>query len=64
MLLTTAQVTSKPMTNNPALSIRACLVFGSMSRQKKAPITVTRHTRKTKIIALPTIFKLYTILSF
>jgi hypothetical protein len=26
-----------------------------MSRQKKAPTTATRHIRKTKIIALPTI---------
>jgi hypothetical protein len=55
MILTTAKVTSKPITNNPALSILACLVFGSMSRQKKAPTTATRHIRKTKIIALPTI---------
>jgi len=55
MLLTTTKVTSNPPTNNTALSIRACLVFGSMSRQKKAPTTATRHIRRTKIIALPTI---------
>ena len=55
MILTTAKVASKPITNNPALSILACLVFGSMSRQKKAPTTATRHIRKTKIIKLQTI---------
>jgi hypothetical protein len=54
ILLTTTKVTSKPTTNNPALSILACLVFGSMSRQKKAPTTTTRHIRRTKIIAFPT----------
>jgi hypothetical protein len=55
MLLTTTKITNKPTTNNPALSILACLVFGSMSRQKKAPTTATRHIRKTKIIKLQTI---------
>jgi hypothetical protein len=55
MLLTTTKVTSNPPTNNAALSIRACLVLGSMSRQKKAPTTATRHIRRTKIIALQTI---------
>ena len=55
MLLITTKVTSKPPTNNAALSIRACWVFGSMSRQKKAAITATRHIRRTKIIKLPTI---------
>jgi hypothetical protein len=55
MILTTAQVTSKPTNNNPALRILACCVFGSMSRQKKVATTATRHIRRTKIIALPTI---------
>jgi hypothetical protein len=55
MLLTTTKVTSSPTTNNAALSIRACLVFGSMIRQKKTPTTATRHIRRTKIIKLPTI---------
>jgi hypothetical protein len=56
MLLTTTKVTSSPATNNAALSIRACLVFGSMSRQKKAPTTATRHIRRTKIIKPPSIY--------
>jgi hypothetical protein len=42
--------------------MRAAWVLGSTNRQKNAPTTATRHIRRTKIIALPTIYKLYSIL--
>jgi hypothetical protein len=61
--LNTMKTISRPMTNKPALSIRADWVCGSISRQKKAHTTVMRHIRRTKNMILPTIFKLYAILT-
>jgi hypothetical protein len=62
-VLITTKITNKLTTNSAALSTRAGLVFGSTYSQTAAQIVATRPSRKTKNIMLPTMSKLYPILT-
>ncbi|MCJ7730103.1 MAG: hypothetical protein MUO27_09540 [Sedimentisphaerales bacterium] len=62
-ILIATKITSKLTTNSAALSIRAGCVFGSIYSQTAAQIAAIRHIRRTNNAMLPTILKLYPILT-